>query len=425
MKVPRSLIEEYVRTSYRVVGKQKHSSIKPCYWLEQKLLTGRKNRNCYKGYWGVNSEQCIQNTPSFPFCTHNCVFCWRDTSCSLGSEFNVLPDDPQYLVDELIRHQVNLIQHQYPLEKTLQNYQICSEILDFYTKHISGKFSNSEITQSISPYSKGVVNNAILLLKNCDVLKTDDLSSYYLSNEAISILNEASSVKELLEKMVTNESDIKQSYNRALNPNHAAISLDGEPTLYPYIGEFVDTFRKRKFTTFIVTNGTTPEVVSQLQDNSTLPSILYVTLPPPNQQDYSNIHRPKVKGTWDKIQTTLHMLKELPTRTVLRITAVNHLNIKGELVDAYVKVITEIQPNFVDIKGFTLEGASMSISNRLDSNQPGSYYFPDFTELEIFAQNISEKSGFPIAEIHEKSRDILLAVNWNQNHSLVLQDNEK
>ena len=113
MKIPRDVIENYVRTSYRVVGKHKHSSIKPCYWLEQKLHTGRKNRNCYKGYWGINSEQCIQNTPAYPFCTHNCAFCWRDTSYSLGSEFTTTPDEPEYLVNELIRHHVNLIQHHY------------------------------------------------------------------------------------------------------------------------------------------------------------------------------------------------------------------------------------------------------------------------------------------------------------------------
>ncbi len=426
MKIPRSVIENYVRTSYRVVGKHKHSSIKPCYWLEQKLQTGRMNRNCYKGYWGINSEQCIQNTPSFPFCTHNCIFCWRDTSCSLGSEFTVTSDEPDYLVNELIRHQVNLIQHHYPLKKSIENYHICLEILDFYhNNNEKGSFSSEKLSSHISTTSKGALNKAILLLKNCDVLKTDDLLSYYLSEQSVELLNDGYGSDKLMDQLVTNEEDIKQAYNRALHPNHAAISLDGEPTLYPHIGEFVDTFRKKKFTTFIVTNGTTPEVISELQETNSLPSILYVTLPPPSISDYKHIHRPKIKDAWEKIHTTLKMLKDLKTRTVLRITAVNHLNIQDKLVDGYVSKIEEIQPNFIDIKGFTLEGASMSISDRLDSDQPGSYYFPEFSELMHFANLVSDRSGLKIVETHEKSRDILLTVNWDSNKSIVLQDYEK
>ena len=46
------------------------------------------------------------------------------------------------------------------------------------------------------------------------------------------------------------------------------------------------------------------------------------------------------------------------------------------------KTIKRVKPNFVDIKGFTLEGASMSISKRLATNEPGSYYFPDYQEIE-------------------------------------------
>ncbi len=256
-------------------------------------------------------------------------------------------------------------------------------------------------------------------------MKTNDLSSYYLSEYSRNLLEEGGSVEDLMDRLVTNETDIQNSFNRALHPNHAAISLDGEPTLYPYIGELVDTFRKKKFTTFIVTNGTTPDVITHLEETNCLPSILYVTVPPPTKENYRKIHRPKVKGAWENIQTTLDLLSDLPTRTVLRITAVNHLNIHDDLIDGYVDTIKRVNSNFVDIKGFTLEGASMSISDRLASNEPGSYYFPDYSEIEQFAHKISEKSGYKIAATHEKSRDILIAVNWDPKKSLILQENEK
>ena len=129
-KISREFIENYTRTNYRVVGKYKHSAIKPCYWLEQKLLTGRDNRNCYKGYFGIKSELCIQNSPAFPFCNHACVFCWRNIEQgNLGVEFLAEPDEPDFLVAEMIRHQKNMVQFHFPLNKALLNYIIASDIL--------------------------------------------------------------------------------------------------------------------------------------------------------------------------------------------------------------------------------------------------------------------------------------------------------
>ncbi|KYC54354.1 MAG: S-adenosyl-L-methionine-dependent tRNA 4-demethylwyosine synthase [Candidatus Methanofastidiosum methylothiophilum] len=46
----------------------------------------------------------------------------------------------------------------------------------------------------------------------------------------------------------------------AENPTNVAISLAGEPTLYPDLSGLIEEFRKRKFSTFLVTNGTTPDV---------------------------------------------------------------------------------------------------------------------------------------------------------------------
>ena len=77
-KITNEFVEKYTKTTYRIIGNNKHSLIKPCHWLEQRLMTGRANRNCYKGVFGVKSHRCLQNSPSLPFCNHQCVFCWRD-----------------------------------------------------------------------------------------------------------------------------------------------------------------------------------------------------------------------------------------------------------------------------------------------------------------------------------------------------------
>ncbi|MGV9172617.1 MAG: hypothetical protein ACOC35_08620, partial [Promethearchaeia archaeon] len=129
-KITNEFIESYTKSNYRIIGKENHSAIKPCHWLKQKLLTGRKNRNCYKEIFGVESHRCLQNTPSLAFCNHQCVFCWRDVeSGSISNEFLVEPDKPEYLVEEMLRHQKNLILNHLPLKRFLDNYEIMIDIV--------------------------------------------------------------------------------------------------------------------------------------------------------------------------------------------------------------------------------------------------------------------------------------------------------
>ncbi|MHA1484054.1 MAG: 4-demethylwyosine synthase TYW1, partial [Candidatus Thorarchaeota archaeon] len=54
----------------------------------------------------------------------------------------------------------------------------------------------------------------------------------------------------------------KEKYLEARDPKHIAISLAGEPTLYPFLSELVDEASRRGMTSFIVTNGTRPDVLA-------------------------------------------------------------------------------------------------------------------------------------------------------------------
>ncbi|MHA1822095.1 MAG: radical SAM protein [Promethearchaeota archaeon] len=456
-KIPRDFIERYTKTHYRVIGKYKHTALKPCHWLEQKLLTGRENRNCYKGYWGVESERCIQNTPAYPFCNHSCVFCWRDTSTNLDNQFSVKADDPVYLVKELIKHQKNFISYSFPLKRNLETFRTSMRMLEVFVQKYKGvssakkgidegsdkdagnhpkenllKLPNSEDTAfnheilstaltfedlmqdaQIKLQTKSTAMRAFILLKSLHIIESRDLKRFYLSPFILEFIeHESSDVNIITDKFISNEQDIINSFNKALNPNHTAISLDGEPTLYPYLGELIAEFRKRRFTTFVVSNGTRPDVISLLNETGTLPSILYITLPPPSIEEYKKICRPRVKGTWESIMKTLDMLKDLKTRTVLRITSIKNLNIKEEQIKSYVKILERVQPDFLDIKGFTLEAGSLNISKRLGSKMPVSYYFPKFDDLMNFARKLEEMSGYKIIRTHEPSRDILIRVKW-------------
>ena len=149
-----------------------------------------------------------------------------------------------------------------------------------------------------------------------------------------------------------------QSHSEAMIPNHAAISLDGEPLLYPKMSELVQEFKSRNMTTFIVTNGTLPEKIEKLDS---YPSQLYLTLPAPNEEIYKTVCRPMIRKGWYKIMNSLDLINSLSCRTVVRLTAVKDLNINEQFINKYAKIIERANPNFFEIKGFTLQAKALLI----------------------------------------------------------------
>lgn len=61
-----------------------------------------------------------------------------------------------------------------------------------------------------------------------------------------------------------------EMFRQANQPLHAAISLEGEPTLYPRLGELIEAFYDQDFkSVFIVTNGLDPQALSKLSTEPT------------------------------------------------------------------------------------------------------------------------------------------------------------
>ncbi|MBU0762283.1 MAG: radical SAM protein, partial [Candidatus Altiarchaeota archaeon] len=83
---------------YHLVGR--HSAVKPCLWLKKAL---RGEGFCYKQkFYGIESHRCMQMTPAVSWCTHACIFCWRNTEHTLGQELEEF-DDPEFIVDESLK----------------------------------------------------------------------------------------------------------------------------------------------------------------------------------------------------------------------------------------------------------------------------------------------------------------------------------
>jgi wyosine [tRNA(Phe)-imidazoG37] synthetase (radical SAM superfamily) len=417
-KITNAFVEAYSKSIYRIVGKNKHTAIKPCHWLEQKLMTGRNNRNCYKGIFGVESHRCLQNSPTMPFCNQQCVFCWRDTeSGNLSREFIVEPDEPKELVDEMIRHHQDIIRNHLPLRRYLENYEIMADVLYYMLKNSEDHSLNS-LSKSLH-VSKNKIERAVNLLKNQEFIhpSDDSLKNYKLDDEISCCIGSRAEVVKLINISLTTPDEIMQAHSEAMNPNHAAISLDGEPFLYPKLGGLIKEFRDRDMTSFVVTNGTLPERIEGL---NTFPSQLYITLPAPNKEIYKKICRPMIKNGWEKITQSLDLLNSLSCRTVVRLTAVKNLNLMENYLDEYIKIIDKANPNFFEIKGFTLQAHALNITKRLGSEKSMHYYFPTYEYLEDLAVKFEAKSNFPLIYKNKASRDFLYAVNWEKAKSPIM-----
>ena len=85
----------------------------------------------------------------------------------------------------------------------------------------------------------------------------------------------------------------KQMWDECRDPKQVAISLAGEPTMYPYLSDLIALCKRRGMTTFLVTNGTFPDV---LENMDMLPTQLYVTVAAPNEEIYKNLCVPAHRG---------------------------------------------------------------------------------------------------------------------------------
>ncbi len=122
-----------------------------------------------------------------------------------------------------------------------------------------------------------------------------------------------------------------------------------------------------------------------------------------------------IKNGWDKISDTLDLVESLSCRSLVRITAVKNLNLSENYIKDYIKLVNKANPNFFEIKGFTLQAKALMINKRLKSDKTLQYYFPEYEYLEELALKFEEIGNFPLIYINKASRDFLFAVNWDKD----------
>lgn len=206
--------------------------------------------------------------------------------------------------------------------------------------------------------------------------------------------------RELMSGWKGNKLTTLQKYNEALNPMHVAISLDGEPTLYPKIAELIKEIKKRGMTAFLVTNGTMPNRLKEILKKKTEPTNLYISVYATNPKDYKKITNSFLPNAFDKVLESLILMKKFKeARTIMRLTLVRGLNLKD--AEGWAKLIKLAEPDIVEFKGYTWLGESRKRLKQED--------MPSMPDLEKFAKKISKLTGYKVKHKDKISRVIIFA----------------
>jgi len=249
-------------------------------------------------------------------------------------------------------------------------------------------------------------NKCIHCWRNLDY--TEDLNLNKLDPPQEIIAGCIKAQQKLLSGFKGNKKINLEKFKQAQEPTQFAISLTGEPTLYPKLGELINELRKQKKTTFVVTNGLEPEVLENLNKNNQLPTQLYVSLNSPNKELYNTWHKSKTKNAWKVFNKTLELFPKLNTRKVIRMTLVkgNNNNMLDNQIKDYTDLIKKANPDFVEIKGY------MSVGFARNRKGMGYDVMPTHNEIKDYAKKLSKEfPEFQILEEHEHSKVVLLGKN--------------
>lgn len=207
-------------------------------------------------------------------------------------------------------------------------------------------------------------------------------------------------------------------FKEAMSARHCALSLVGEPIMYPEINKFIKLLHSRQISTFLVTNAQFPDAIRALDPVTQL----YVSVDASSKSSLKKIDRPLFRDFWERFIDSLKALGDRGQRTVYRLTLVKSWN--SEDIEGYAKLVSFGYPDFIEIKGVTFCGTSMTSSNLTMKNVPwheevvnfGKALLDKINQMEQQKQlNLNGANGFQSAPLyglaceHEHSNCILLA----------------
>lgn len=115
---------------------------------------------------------------------------------------------------------------------------------------------------------------------------------------------------------------VPERFEEAHTVRHCALSLVGEPIMYPRINEMLYELHRRDISSFLVTNAQFPERIEQLDPVTQL----YVSIDAASKEALKAIDRPLFKDFWERYLACLNAIRKRAQRTVYRMTLVKDWN---------------------------------------------------------------------------------------------------
>ena len=188
----------------------------------------------------------------------------------------------------------------------------------------------------------------------------------------------------------------KGAFEKSKIIKHVALSLTGEPIMYPRINELIERFHKDGVSTFLVTNAQYPEQIKNLKPITQL----YISLDAATKDLLKEVDKPLFLDYWERLNKSLKYMKRKKQRTCIRLTMIKGINMKD--AEDYAMMIKKADPDFIEVKAYVFVGASRE---RLEMDN-----MPLHEEVVEFSRILNKYlDEYDLASEHIPSRVVLLA----------------
>ncbi len=204
----------------------------------------------------------------------------------------------------------------------------------------------------------------------------------------------------------------KVLFAQAKRIRHVALSLTGEPIIYPQINEFIALCTREEISTFLVTNAQYPDTIRDLAPVTQL----YLSLDAPTKELLKKVDVPLFADYWERLNRSLEHLAAKRQRTCIRLTAVKGLNMVEP--ERYAELILKGSPDFLEVKAYMHVGASQKRLSRES--------MPTHEEVVAFTQEILRRlPGYELVAEHIPSRVVMAAKDVFKKPEAVRHRDEK
>ncbi|MDD3263609.1 MAG: 4-demethylwyosine synthase TYW1 [Candidatus Nanoarchaeia archaeon] len=320
-------------------------------------------------------------------------------------------------------YQEKLEKKQYGVYDT-SSVQICSWTKkslrnegDCYKKKFYG--ANTHKCMEMTPITLFCSNRCIFCWRPTEYMNIEEYKSQKWPEPKDIVDNLLIKRKKLLNGFGGNDKVSKKYLEDAYVPDHYAISLSGEPLLYPKMPELVRHLRddRKARTIFIVSNGLETSMIKKLDDEDSLPTQFYISIPSSNEDLFKKINHSLYNDGWKRLHESLEYMKNmqpLKTRKVMRITLIRGLNDSDENLEEFKGLIDKYDFDFIEVKSYMHLGYSQKRLKKKNQYE--------WDELKQKAMQL-ETDKFKFEDEQMESLIVLLK-NKDSKHTTLIYPNE-